>query len=170
MKILVKNADSQDQIDYTKNIVDFCSRILFPELYSQNYKVLVRFTYTLERGVDGETTYYGDRISPMKCIIKVDKKLKLYRMTGVIIHEMIHVKQFFREELINLGIKGNFEYLWKHNLYNIIDENYWMLPWELEAYGYEICLYNTFVDKYDLPKRLLYLDYSSINAKVEKYC
>ncbi|MCX6783261.1 MAG: hypothetical protein NTZ20_04745 [Candidatus Levybacteria bacterium] len=143
-------------------LVRFCAMHLFPELCNDDYKVLVKFLYTLERGVDGETAYYGDRISPRKCIIKIDAKLKLSRMTRVLIHEMVHVKQFFKEELVNLGANSNFEYMWKHGLYDITDENYWMLPWEIEAYGYELCIYNTFIQTYDLPKLLLNLDYSSI--------
>ena len=84
-------------------------------------------------------------------------------------HEMAHVKQFFKGELVNLGTKSNFGYIWKQDLYNITDdESYWLFPWEIDACGYEVGLYNTFVLKYELPIRLLHLDYSTINDKIEE--
>ena len=170
MKILVKNSFNNDHKKYVENLAEFCSRILFPEFSSNpNYKILVRFVYKLDGDFEADASYYGQRINPTKCVIRISSKLKLYRMTKVFMHEMAHVKQFFKGELVNLGTKSNFGYIWKQDLYNITDdESYWLFPWEIDACGYEVGLYNTFVLKYELPIRLLHLDYSAINDKIEE--
>ena len=45
----------------------------------------------------------------------------------LVAHEMVHIKQFEREELDNNIFKGEF-----HD-----PDDYWFSPWEIEARGYE---------------------------------
>ena len=62
--------------------------------------------------------------------IEADKTLKLRQLIMTLIHEMVHVKQFARNEMIDYPI--NDRYRWKTKT---IPENtpYEKMPWEREA-------------------------------------
>ena len=59
------------------------------------------------------------------------KGLGLYDLISTICHEMVHLKQYARNELRN--VQGNT--MWKKKVYNEVD--YWDAPWEKEAYRLE---------------------------------
>ena len=62
--------------------------------------------------------------------IEADKTLKLRQLIMTLIHEMVHVKQFARDEMIDYPINGR--HRWKTKT---IPENtpYDKMPWEREA-------------------------------------
>lgn len=64
-------------------------------------------------------------------LIEVDKKQKIVQLVTTIVHEMIHVKQWVRNEMDN-GCTGNAA-RWKSKTIPA-DTNYYDLPWEKEAY------------------------------------
>ena len=66
--------------------------------------------------------------------IEVDRKLNISELVTTICHEMVHVKQYARNEMNDGIIKGRAR--WK-NRYIPEDTNYWDLPWEKEAYRME---------------------------------
>jgi hypothetical protein len=59
-------------------------------------------------------------------------------------HELVHVKQFARRELVDLGEVGKTKFLGK----NVCEKktHYYDTPWEIEAYGREIGLYTRYMD------------------------
>jgi len=63
-------------------------------------------------------------------VIDVNKSVSLKDFVSTIIHEMVHVKQFARNEMSAYGMR------WKTR---IVSENtkYVDLPWEKEAYKFE---------------------------------
>jgi hypothetical protein len=61
-------------------------------------------------------------------------------MLKTVFHEMVHVKQYAKKELV---YKTNYN-LWKGQKYNDI-ENEWNRPWEIEARKYEKLIYNKFI-------------------------
>ena len=62
--------------------------------------------------------------------IEVDKTLKLRQLIMTLIHEMVHVKQFARNEMTDYLVNGR--YRWKSKT---ISQNtpYEKMPWEREA-------------------------------------
>lgn len=59
--------------------------------------------------------------------LEIDKKINLQNLVTTICHEMIHVKQYARNEINGVDL------CWKGR--NIPkDTDYWNLPWEKEAY------------------------------------
>jgi hypothetical protein len=63
-------------------------------------------------------------------------------------HEMIHAKQYLSGELKNLDINKNL-CLWKGKEYTETEENYYDLPWEVEAHSREKELYTKMRKKLD---------------------
>ena len=71
--------------------------------------------------------------------IELDKKLSIKEMVTALCHEMVHVKQFARKEMVD-GIETGVA-RWKSKKISL-DTNYWDLPWEKEAYRMEKKLAN----------------------------
>ena len=71
--------------------------------------------------------------------IELDKKLSIKDMVTALCHEMVHVKQFARKEMVD-GIETGVA-RWKSKKISL-DTNYWDLPWEKEAYRMEKKLAN----------------------------
>ena len=78
----------------------------------------------------GEYGYCNIIESNRSFIIEVNKNVSLKDFVSTIIHEMVHVKQFARNEMSAYGMR------WKTR---IVSENtkYVDLPWEKEAYKLE---------------------------------
>ena len=66
--------------------------------------------------------------------IELDKGLGIKDMVQALCHEMVHVKQYARNEMNDGIVKGRAK--WK-NQFIKEDTNYWDLPWEKEAYRME---------------------------------
>ena len=66
--------------------------------------------------------------------IELDKKLSIKDMVTALCHEMVHVKQFAKKEMVD-GIKTGVP-IWKSKKISL-NTNYWDLPWEKEAYRME---------------------------------
>ena len=71
--------------------------------------------------------------------IELDKKIGIKDLVQALCHEMVHVKQYARNEMNDGIVKGRAR--WK-NQYIPEDTNYWDLPWEKEAYRMEKKLAN----------------------------
>ena len=68
--------------------------------------------------------------------------MSLRKKLLTVAHEMVHVKQFTRKELVHtskLAVKS-----WKGKDYH--DSQYWDCPWEIEAYGRELGLFAMWVE------------------------
>ena len=61
-------------------------------------------------------------------------------MVTALCHEMVHVKQFAKKEMVD-GIKTGVP-IWKSKKISL-NTNYWDLPWEKEAYRMEKKLANS---------------------------
>ena len=62
--------------------------------------------------------------------IEIDKTLKLRQLIRTIVHELVHVKQFARNEMVDRPINGRYRWKSKTVPQNI---SYEEMPWEREA-------------------------------------
>lgn len=66
----------------------------------------------------------------------------------ILAHEMVHVKQYALNELKDVG---NLNASWHGKVYEGCDVNsdeYFFLPWEVEAFGMQVGLYQLYLRKY----------------------
>ena len=80
------------------------------------------------RGVDGYCSMEDD--TRRMYSIEIHKNLKLRQLIMTLIHEMVHVKQFARNEMDDFRVNGR--YRWKSGT---VPKNvtYYDMPWEKEA-------------------------------------
>jgi hypothetical protein len=92
--------------------------------------ITVKLTSVMERdGVYG----YCFEIDPRTFEIEVDKNLRLYDFVSTLMHELTHLKQYARREMISMD-SGSVR--WKSKIYSS-NTAYDDLPWEKEAFRVE---------------------------------
>ena len=96
----------------------------------------------VEKGYDGFCTWADDNIKPREFDIEVSKYLKGEDFDTCILHEMVHVKQYAKNELRERYRGGHHQY-WKRRKY-INELVYMAQPWEKEAYKMQEVLLEKF--------------------------
>jgi hypothetical protein len=71
-------------------------------------------------------------------------------MMSTLAHEMVHLKQYVKNELFDCS--NGITTKWHGKLLNVKDSDYFDFPWEIEAYGKEVGLIHKYYRKY---KKLL---------------
>lgn len=88
------------------------------------------------------------RVSTKQFVINLEWNKLGKRILQCLAHEMVHVKQY---------AKGELKFHERRNIVTFqreqyLDDNYWESPWEIEAYGREVGLYQNFKTTYKLLK------------------
>jgi len=85
-------------------------------------------------GVFGDVGYYESDRAPRDFVIRVDPGIDKIDLLKTLAHEMVHVKQIARAELIELIRTPYFRF---HKEYYPKTTDYFDKPWEIEAHGRE---------------------------------
>lgn len=152
--IEIENCNS----DYYQIVLDatcFFSTQLLPEksLNRSTIKVLFEDELMKREGYLGQCLKNGR----YDYDISIEPTMNLQSIIMTIAHEMVHVNQYVRGYL-----KETFEEysIWKGKKY--FNNQYYMLPWEIEANGISIALYEHFVDTFSHRDKDWYFDSSFI--------
>lgn len=117
---------------FTKTVVHYAIQQLMPRMKTLSVDVIY----------EENTTSFGYCLSidAREFEITLRKNMSQEDLVTTLLHEMIHVKQYARKELVQ---KDAGQYFWMGNpISNDID--YWDLPWEKDAYKTEIDLFRGF--------------------------
>ena len=132
----------------TKSLVEYCADKL-----KLNDTILldIEFSRTLykEDGILGEVDFDDNNHRPKEFTMTVDSTVSKRRIMETIAHEMVHVKQYAKGELVDLSRCGSTR--WQNNLIDSAT-NYWDLPWEIEAHGKELGLFIRWAEENKLCK------------------
>ena len=113
-------------------------------LAGQDKKDLMEYGAWMERHSD-----YKYTITINSKLFKSKAKTFNGRLKDVLLcvgHELVHVKQYLNDEMVDwwngqVKYKGLFYKDWEYG------EGYWTAPFELEAYSWELALYEIFIEK-----------------------
>ncbi len=139
----------------------YASKLLHKNL-SKNLEVTIELSDGI--GADGLTTWEDDYVKPREFSIVIrrdidsDKQQSYERILLSLAHEFVHIKQMAKGELKERFGRNEKYVLWKNTKFKSLFENdeYWDLPWEIEAHGKEDGLLYRFVKKYNLFSELGY--------------
>lgn len=123
----------------------FASKLMRSDLL-KSLIVHVEFE-NLGRSYKAGCAYLDNNIRPRSFHINVNKDLGKWTTIRALAHEMVHVKQFAKGELQDYITPKKYDKTkWKGKIFNSSEEwkDYWMSPWEIEAYGLEVALYETY--------------------------
>jgi hypothetical protein len=129
-KKLVKEAAN----NYLKDLIPAYSVMLLIKLRQGLFK---------KDGLKADCIWEDDRDKPREFNITIDSSMKMHGVLRALAHECVHVKQFVKREMCDTD--NCFIVKWKGKEYHVNVGSYWELPWEIDAYGREVGLYEMFV-------------------------
>jgi len=114
-----------------------------------NVDILIRFGDTNDKSLLAFCESVGDAIRPRDFQITIRDNLSIRNKLKCMIHEIVHVKQYSRNELYNYQ-RGNLDKTRWHKQIIIQNDNctlkrYMNYPWEKEAYGAELPVLRKFL-------------------------
>jgi hypothetical protein len=86
--------------------------------------------------------------------ISVPPRPSLKYIISTLAHEMVHVKQFVKNELVDLPSTDYNVSVFKNKKYNLNRVSYYDQPWEIEAFGRERGLTKEYLEMVKLAKKL----------------
>lgn len=133
------------------SLVDYCADKMFSENLKNKLVLDIEFSKTLykEDGILGEIDFEDSNHKPKEFTMTVDTTVSKRRILETIAHEMVHMKQYAKGELVDLSRCGSIR--WQDTLIDS-ETNYWDLPWEIEAHGRELGLFIRWAEANDLAK------------------
>lgn len=137
-------------------VKDFVCRVLeliAGKRLTNNLDVTVKFA-KLSDDVAGYTEWVDNNIRPREFVIAISNKLSRRKQFKTMAHELVHVKQFAKGELVE-RLKPTQSLVWKKDKPLTISRNeeekqtmasYLLLPWEIEANGMEEALVTKYTE------------------------
>lgn len=123
-----------------ESIAQYCADKLFSKKLSDKIVLDIEFSRTLlkEDGILGEIDFDDSNHRPKEFTMTVDSTVSKRRILETIAHEMVHLKQYAKGELVDMVRSGTVRWQKEQISHNT---NYWDLPWEVEAHGKELGLF-----------------------------
>jgi hypothetical protein len=136
--------------DIRKAVETFAGYLLSDKLSSRIELKIILSKKHLSKGIDGYCDWMDNSKSPRMFEIVVRPSLKSEDLLQLLAHEMVHLKQFAKNELFDYscGSKSRFN----GKVYTRDKIDYWFLPWEIEAYGRERGLYVKYIESLENDK------------------
>ena len=144
MYIRTSGKPSKISISLCKKAARFYAEILLGSRLSKSINLLLEF-----KELDSKSNFIGFcswediNVSPKEFTITLSKKLGKRHTLLALAHEMVHVKQYAKNELKDYLSESN-KVRWRGEKFDANEVDYWDQPWEIEAYGRELGLYARF--------------------------
>lgn len=142
MKISVLTIENCKIREVYRDAAKFYLSTLIPDKRrTRHIEVVIKITTLYDYGAFVER----DAIKRNRFIISLDERISLKTRLVSLAHEMVHVKQGILGELGMSKTLFNGRYTqWKGEWLLEKSIDYWDHPWEIEAYGKELGLYERF--------------------------
>lgn len=151
MRISVRNAKDPTLIKLLKMACKYYASILMSKQLIKNLDISIYVHNTLDAG--GFCYSIDDGRKQRTFNIELCRTKKKLNMLRILAHEMVHVKQYAKNELRETShrrrpVTSWYGVIYDHNIF------YWDQPWEIEAYGHENRLLVKFLLEYNQFKEL----------------
>lgn len=160
MRLHIKGG-SQVHQKHCRQFARFFSKKFFTK--ELNKQITIRLKLTPKANIQfGDECAYVQWVDssrhPRKFAININipqTGASLKYVIGSLAHEMVHVKQFVKNELVDLPSTDYNVSLFKNKRYNLNRIAYYDQPWEIEAFGRERGLMGEYLETVNLTKRIL---------------
>lgn len=153
MKVIIYGSSKSIDKDRTKRALMFYASRLMTNRLVDKLTIIVKYK-AMKGDLAATCTWTDDNRRPKEFEIELDKDMGVRRTLMTLAHEMVHVKQFAKCEMVDYIKNSNVSF--KGMVYNdphSCEDAYWDRPWEIEAYGREKGLYVQFMREYKNPKK-----------------
>jgi hypothetical protein len=144
MQIDIKGCKDKKFKKYVNRAVDFYGQELINKRINNNIDVCVKFTNKINAWGYASIEEYNTVKKPRSFLLEVHSGIGAKHILQTLAHEMIHIKQFIYGEL-NEELDN-----WCGMYIDTTVMDYYLLPWEVEAYGREVGLFTKFAIKEQL--------------------
>lgn len=127
---------------YVKRAALFYSQNLISKKLLENIYLKIKFDKKLDVYGYASVEEYNDSGKPREFLIEINPNIGARDILETLAHEMVHVKQYAYSEMNESSTR------WRGKKVDV--EDYWSEPWEIEAYGMSVGLFNKFVVKEQL--------------------
>jgi hypothetical protein len=140
MAISIDTNGNKRERELIESLAYYCIQKMMPRKKNLEIDII---QVTNLRNTDGDWANCIDTEDLNTFEIKVERQMSLRKKLLSVAHELVHVKQFARKELEHTE---SISYsTWYGKRYRTTNK-YWELPWEIEAYGMELGLFNQWAD------------------------
>tara|TARA_Y100000310_G_scaffold76257_1_gene72706 strand:- start:10664 stop:11149 length:486 start_codon:yes stop_codon:yes gene_type:complete len=142
MKVRIKGSNKKTR-KYCEQVVWWCASKFMNIRLLSGLKInvkLIRSLYSKEDS-EGECTWenWDGYYRPKEFTIILDSTMKRRNILMTLMHEMVHVKQYAKGEMMEYCKNGMIRY--HKTKYDENNIDYWDEPWEIEAYGRQLGLF-----------------------------
>ena len=128
---------TKSQQEKALSMAEYCIDKLMPRMSTLDIEIRLVDGCT----ANGYCTKLSDTKNPREFEIEVDRRLNLRQLLETVAHEMVHVKQYARNEMCEANPLLRYMTSWKSTQVCTKTTEYWDLPWEIEAHGREVGLF-----------------------------
>ena len=149
MRLSIVNKPKKISFKLIREAVDFYAGILLSSQLKKYVSIDLVFVNLQKQNLFASTAISDEEENysrPREFVIEIDSSLSKRGILQGLAHELAHVKQYAKGEMKDY-VKMPSKVRWRDYIYECDqDDNfdYWSSPWEVEAYGYEKCLYVLF--------------------------
>lgn len=118
-----------------ESIAKFCATKLMSTRLANTLEITIELVPNLGKkvGVYGDCIWEDKPNRPKEFTVRVDSKMTPRHVVETIAHEMVHVKQWAKGELMDMQRVAKTKF--NGTLFG--ETEYWDRPWEIEAHGRE---------------------------------
>jgi hypothetical protein len=139
MQLRILNCPDKDFKPFVERAAQFYAKELIPNTRIRN-NCLTEIHFDSKLGEYGFASVedYNSRKQPRHFIIEINPLIGSRRMLETLAHEMVHIKQYIFGETNDELTK------WRNKKIDPDKIDYWVQPWEIDAYGRETGLLTKF--------------------------
>ena len=140
----VKGFNKKQKRLVTEAALFFIDKLIHPNTVNVLELTIVR----KKLWADGFCQYEDSNIRPRSFVLEISKDLEGEELIKTIAHELVHVKQYVKGELKE-RYKPNYYHMWHKELIIVNEDNFYDVPWEVEARKLEQELFLLFESRID---------------------
>ena len=139
MQVNIINCPDVDFKPFVQRATQFFAKELITNSrIRNNCHVEIRFDNKLTEYGYASIVDYNSRKKPRNFLIEIHSKLGSRRILSTLSHEMVHIKHYIE------GETNDQLTTWRGKKINPDEVDYWIQPWEIDAYGRETGLLTKF--------------------------
>ena len=144
MSITVRGGNRKMKED-AQRCAEFAAVKLMGPRLARNCDITIRLKQKNMGNDYGTCIWEDDNVSPREFTIEVYSNMRKRRIMETICHEMVHVKQYARNEMKDMANSSS-KTRWKGVDVDRDVVDYYELPWEIEAHGRELGLFIRWIE------------------------
>lgn len=140
--------------ELAKTACEFFVGIFLPRTTNLRIRVKGSVGLIKSEGINGDVEFIDDTWTrPRDFVIRLDQSLSNYNFLRTLFHELVHLKQYAKDEMKMLSRQPHLV-RWHKDYIDFTKTEYWDQPWEIEAYGREEGLMVRFFEKHKKYRKL----------------